>query len=207
MDKKERTISVLQGNKIVPVVVIEDVANAVPLAEALLKGGCNIMEVTMRTEAAIPALEAIRAALPHMIVGMGTVTNKDMYKKAEYYGAQFIVSPGSSSELLSHAQDNGLPFLPGVMTSSEIMVAREYGFLVQKFFPAALAGGISAIKTFGSVYGDVLFFPTGGITGVNYRDYLAEKNIIALGGTWIATKDDVSKGNWAQITARVQALK
>lgn len=206
MYKIQNSLKFLGSNKVVPVVVIDDAADAVPLAAALKKGGCNIMEITMRTAAAIPALKAIRAVEPEMIIGMGTVTNVEMFKQAVFWGAEFIVSPGSSEELFKHAADYGVTYVPGVMTSSEIMVAREYGFLLQKFFPAALAGGISALKTYASVYADVLFFPTGGITGDNYQDYLSLNNVSALGGTWIAKREDIAGKQWDKITARLEML-
>ena len=175
-----------------------------PLAWTLKENGCNIIEITLRTAAALPALKLIKAAGIEIILGLGTVTTAEEFRRAVDSGAEFVVSPGSSQELLEYGAAQTVPYLPGVMTSSEILQARAYGYHIQKFFPAALAGGIGGLKTYGSVYSDVLFCPTGGITGENYPEYLALKNVVALGGTWIAKQDDIVNRQWTDIAARVQ---
>ena len=197
-------LQTLKNNPVIPVVVIENELDAVSLARTLKDNGCNIIEITLRTKAALPALRLIKAAKIEIIIGIGTVTSADEFRQAVDAGAAFIVSPGSSEELLEYGAAQTVPYLPGVMTSSEILQARAYGYCLQKFFPATLAGGIGGLKTYGSVYSDVLFCPTGGITGENYRDFLALKNVVALGGTWIAKPEDVANGSWEAIAKRVQ---
>ena len=194
----------LKNNPVIPVVVIENELDAVSLARTLKDNGCNIIEITLRTKAALPALRLIKAAKIEIIIGIGTVTSADEFRQAVDAGAAFIVSPGSSEELLEYGAAQTVPYLPGVMTSSDSLQARADGYCVQKFFPATLAGGIGGLQTYGSVYSDVLFCPTGGITGENYRDFLALKNVVALGGTWIAKPEDVANGSWEAIAKRVQ---
>ena len=200
----EEFLKTLRDNPVIPVVVIDDERDAVPLAWTLKENGCNIIEITLRTAAALPALKLIKAAGIEIILGLGTVTTAEEFRRAVDSGAEFVVSPGSSQELLEYGAAQTVPYLPGVMTSSEILQARAYGYHIQKFFPAALAGGIGGLKTYGSVYSDVLFCPTGGITGENYPEYLALKNVVALGGTWIAKQDDIVNRQWTDIAARVQ---
>jgi 2-dehydro-3-deoxyphosphogluconate aldolase/(4S)-4-hydroxy-2-oxoglutarate aldolase len=142
-----------------------------------------------------------------MIVGAGTVCSLAQFAKMQDICVDFIVSPGSTPELLAAGRRSSIPYLPGVMTSSEILSVMNYGYQVLKFFPAALAGGLNALKTYGEVYTDVLFCPTGGITGANFREFLALKNVVALGGTWIAKKDLLAAGNWSEIAANARALR
>ncbi|MFA6076144.1 MAG: bifunctional 4-hydroxy-2-oxoglutarate aldolase/2-dehydro-3-deoxy-phosphogluconate aldolase [Negativicutes bacterium] len=204
MTDYKKFIAVLEANSVIPVVVIDNLEDTLPLADALINNGCNIIEITLRTAVGMQAIELLKRERPQMLTGAGTVCSKEQFLKMESIGVDFIVSPGSTPELLEVGASANIPYLPGVMTSSEILRAMNYGYKVLKFFPAALAGGIGGLKTYGSVYSDVLFCPTGGITGDNYKDFLALKNVVALGGTWLAKQEDIVNQQWADIAARVQ---
>lgn len=184
---------------VVPVLVIDDLAHAPRLAEALVAGGLPALEVTLRTPV---ALEAIRmmAEVPGGVVGAGTLLTPADVKAAKAAGAKFGVSPGATQRLLDACAEYELPLLPGAATASEVMVLLELGYTVQKFFPAEQSGGAAYLKSIGSPIPQVKFCPTGGITLKNARDYLGLSNILCVGGSWVAPKDAMLRGDWAAIT-------
>lgn len=184
---------------VVPVLVIDDIAHARPLAEALVKGGLPALEVTLRTGAALDAIRAM-AEVPGGVVGAGTLLTPADVKAAKAAGAMFGVSPGATERLLDACAEHDLPLLPGAATASEIMALLELGYSVQKFFPAEQAGGAAYLKSIGSPIPQVLFCPTGGISLKLAPDYLSLKNILCVGGSWVAPKDAMARGDWAAIT-------
>jgi len=192
---------------VVPVLVIDDVSQARPLAQALVAGGLPALEVTLRTSAALDAIRAM-AEVPGGVVGAGTLLTPADVKAAKAAGAKFGVSPGASDRLIAACEDEGLPLLPGAATASEIMALLEKGYTVQKFFPAEQAGGAAYLKSIGSPIPQVSFCPTGGISLKLAPDYLCLKNILCVGGSWVAPKDAMARGDWAAITtlAREAAL-
>lgn len=191
---------------VVPVLTIEHLAHAVPLAKALVAGGLTALEITLRTDAALAAIRAIRDAVPAAVPGVGTVVRASDFAAAAAAGAEFAVSPGFTAELAAAAQVQGaMPFLPGVSTASELMVATAAGFEVLKFFPAEPAGGVAALRALAGPFPDVRFCPTGGISADNAGDYLALPNVVAVGGSWVAPKDAVASGDWGRITALARA--
>lgn len=184
---------------VVPVLVIEDLSHARPLAEALVAGGLPALEVTLRTPCALDAIRAM-AEVPGGVVGAGTLLTPADVKAAKAAGATFGVSPGATERLLDACAEAGLPLLPGAATASEIMALLEKGYTVQKFFPAEQAGGAAYLKSIGSPIPQVKFCPTGGISLKNARDYLGLSNILCVGGSWVAPKEAMAKGDWAAIT-------
>ncbi|WP_283136956.1 bifunctional 4-hydroxy-2-oxoglutarate aldolase/2-dehydro-3-deoxy-phosphogluconate aldolase [Rhizohabitans arisaemae] len=178
-------MSLLDLAPVIPVVVIEEVTDAVPLAKALSDGGLPVIEVTLRTEAALPAIAAIRAELPDVMIGAGTIRNPADVATAMAAGARFLVSPGSTHILLDAMSASGLPFLPGAATASEAMVLAEHGVTELKFFPAEAAGGIKYLKSLAGPLPDIRFCPTGGIRPETAPDYLALPNVGCVGGTWL----------------------
>ncbi len=194
--------------RIIPVLTIERLADAVPLAKALVAGGARTLEVTLRTKVAVEAAKAIVAEVPEAIVGIGTILNPDDLARAEALGARFGISPGLTPELLKAAAASQLPFAPGIATASELMQALAYGFDVVKFFPAEQAGGIKALRALAGPFPNARFCPTGGIGAANAREWLAEPNVVAVGGSWLCPAAEVRSGNWAGITAMcAQTLK
>ena len=185
---------------VIPVIVIDRVEDALPLAEALLAGGVKVLEVTLRTAAALPAIEAIARQLPEAVVGVGTVLNADDARRASEAGARFAVSPGYTSEVGSACKGLNLPLLPGVATSSEIMAALADGFSFLKLFPAEAVSGIPLLKSWASPFGQVSFCPTGGISLQTAPDYLALPNVLCVGGSWLTPKEAVAKRDWNTIT-------
>ena len=175
---------------VVPVVVIEDVEDAVPLAEALVRGGLPAIEVTLRTDAALAAIERIAAEVEGAVVGAGTVTTSRQVEEVLAAGARFLVSPGATPRLLDALQSSGVPFLPGVATASEIVALLEREITYAKLFPAEIVGGIKALKAFAGPFPQVRFCPTGGINAGNAADYLAQPNVACVGGSWM-TRGDV----------------
>ncbi len=184
---------------VIPVLVIEDATHAAPLAEALIAGGLPVLEVTLRTPAALDAIAAM-SGVPGGIVGAGTVLTPDDVRAAQDAGAQFAVSPGATDRLLDACEAAGLPILPGAATASEAMRLLERGYGVQKFFPASAIGGAPALKALGGPLPQVRFCPTGGIDTANAADYLALDNVLCVGGSWVAPRQLVQKGEWAAIT-------
>lgn len=185
---------------VVPVVVIEDAAKAVPVAQALVAGGLPIIEVTMRTAAAADAISAISAEVPDVLVGAGTVLSAEHARTIVAAGAKFIVSPGLHDDVVFAANDLSVPVIPGVATASEAQRAWNVGLRILKFFPAGQAGGISMIKTLAAVFRDVQFLPTGGVSAKNLRDYLEVPAVLACGGSWLAPADAVKNGDFDRIT-------
>ena len=193
-------IDIASHGPVIPVIVIDRVEDALPLAEALLAGGVKVLEVTLRTAAGLPAIEAIARNLPEAVVGVGTVLNADDARRASEAGARFAVSPGYTSEVGGACKDLNLPLLPGVATSSEIMAALADGFSFLKLFPAEAAGGIPLLKAWASPFGQVSFCPTGGISQVTAPNYLALPNVRCVGGSWLTPADAMRQGDWARIT-------
>jgi len=183
---------------VIPVIVIDDAETAVPLAQALLRGGLRVLEVTLRTPAALDALRAM-ARLADAIVGAGTVLNEAQYDEAIAAGARFVVSPGLTDSLASVATRRSVPLLPGTATASDVMRARDAGFRRLKLFPAGSVGGIATLKAFASVFADVRFCPTGGITADSAANYLAQKNVACVGGSWLTPADAVAARDWTRI--------
>jgi 2-dehydro-3-deoxyphosphogluconate aldolase / (4S)-4-hydroxy-2-oxoglutarate aldolase len=186
---------------LIPVLVIEDAAHAVPLARALVAGGIAAVEITLRSAVAVEAIERIAADVPDATVGAGTVLDAAQFPALRRAGAQFAVSPGATDAFYEAAHGADLPYLPAVATASDIMRGRERGYRRFKFFPAERAGGIAALKDFAGPFPDILFCPTGGIGEKNVADYLAQPNVFAVGGSWLAPADKVKAGDWAAITA------
>ncbi|MCW1919543.1 bifunctional 4-hydroxy-2-oxoglutarate aldolase/2-dehydro-3-deoxy-phosphogluconate aldolase [Rhodobacter sp. KR11] len=194
---------------VVPVIVVEDLAHAAPLARALVAGGLPALEVTLRTPAALEAIRAM-ADVEGGVVGAGTLLTPADVKAAKAAGAKFGVSPGATDRLLDACAEYDLPLLPGAATASEIMALLEKGYTVQKFFPAEQAGGAPYLKSIGSPIPQVKFCPTGGISLKNARDYLGLSNILCVGGSWVVPKDALARGDWAEVTrlaAEARALR
>lgn len=185
---------------VVPVLVIADAAHAANLARALVAGGLPALEVTLRTPAALDAIRAM-AEEPGGVVGAGTLLTPADVKAAKAAGARFGVSPGATDRIIGACEDEGLPLLPGAVTATEVMVLLEKGFTVQKFFPAESSGGAAALKALGAPIPQVGFCPTGGIGPANVADYLGQKNILCVGGSWVAPADAVAAGDWTRIEA------
>jgi 2-dehydro-3-deoxyphosphogluconate aldolase/(4S)-4-hydroxy-2-oxoglutarate aldolase len=193
--------------RIVPVLTIETVEQAVPLARALVDGGLPVLEVTLRTPAAAEAARAIMAELPQAIVGLGTLLAPSDVDLAVELGVRFIVSPGTTPALLAAAGQSALPFLPGIATASEAMAAKAAGFTLLKFFPAEAAGGIAWLKGIAGPLPELRFCPTGGIGESNLATYLALPNVIAAGGSWMVPKAEVAAGAWARIAERARQAR
>jgi 2-dehydro-3-deoxyphosphogluconate aldolase / (4S)-4-hydroxy-2-oxoglutarate aldolase len=199
--KHEKLAALFERATIIPVLTIDRVEDAVPLARALVAGGVRVLEVTLRTPVAIEAAKAIIAEVPDAIVGIGTILNADDLARAEALGAVFGISPGATPELLKAAAASDLPFAPGIVTASELMQARAHGFNLVKFFPAEPSGGIRTLRALAGPFPDTRFCPTGGIGDANAAAWLAEPNVVAVGGSWICPAGDIRSGNWAGITA------
>lgn len=199
-EKTDKLLSILKLQPVVPVLVIEDAASAVPLARALVAGGLKAIEITLRTPAALDAIRAVAAEVEGAVTGAGTILGADQYEEAVKAGSQFIVSPGTTGELLDAADDSDVPLLPGAATASEVMALRDEGYNVLKFFPAEQAGGAAYLKSLSSPLAGTYFCPTGGISLKNANDYLSLPNVVCVGGSWVAPKDLVLKGDWAGIT-------
>ena len=188
-------------SRVVPVVVLQEAAHAVPLARALLAGGIDVIEITLRTPCALDAIAAVARDVPEMQVGAGTLLTADDVRRARDAGARFGLSPGHSPSLLQAVAEAGLPFVPGVMTPGEVMAAREAGYQLMKLFPATVAGGLDMLKALASPFGDVRFCPTGGVNLDNLAGFLAQPNVALVGGSWLAPSAALRAGDWGQITA------
>ncbi|MBL0122317.1 MAG: bifunctional 4-hydroxy-2-oxoglutarate aldolase/2-dehydro-3-deoxy-phosphogluconate aldolase [Betaproteobacteria bacterium] len=196
---------ILAASPVMPVIVLDRVGDAIPLADALVSGGIRVLEVTLRTPAALGCVRAIRAAVPHAIVGVGTITNIAEMNAARDAGAQFGVSPGTTRSLLAHASTSGFPFLPGSMTPSDVMRALDAGFTAMKLFPARQAGGVEMLKALGGPFPQVVFCPTGGIDADSAAAYLALPNVACVGGSWLSPAALIAEKNWDEISRRAQA--
>jgi 2-dehydro-3-deoxyphosphogluconate aldolase / (4S)-4-hydroxy-2-oxoglutarate aldolase len=192
---------VMRIGPVIPVLTVSNLAHAAPLASALVEGGLKALEVTLRTPGAMEVVREMAKARPDAVVGAGTVLNPDALKRAVAAGARFIVSPGLTEALARAAEAEGVPLLAGIATASDIMRGLDLGLTRFKFFPAETSGGAPAIAAFAGPFGGIAFCPTGGITQESAPRYLAMKNVLCVGGAWVAPKDAVEAGDWARITA------
>lgn len=197
---QDKIIEVLQISPIVPVVVIENIKDAVPLAQSLIEGGIPIIEVTLRSSCALEAIELIAKNVPKMHVGAGTILNLTQLEQAQNRGAEFLISPGLTIKLLEHAKKKDMPLIPGVSSSSEVMQALELGYSALKFFPAEYCGGVKLLNAFNGPFKEVKFCPTGGISADNMRSYLNLENVLCVGGSWLTPKDLIQNKEWDKIT-------
>lgn len=198
-------LDIMRASPVIPVIAIDNIEHAVPLARALVAGGIRVLEVTLRTAHGLPAIRAMVEQVPDAIVGVGTLTQPEEFASARDAGAVFGVSPGLTAALVSGAKSSGLPLLPGVMTPSEVMAAREAGFRQLKLFPAVPAGGIGMLNAIAGPLPDVTFCPTGGVSQDSAAQFLACKNVACVGGSWLTPKDAMQAGDWTRITALAAA--
>lgn len=194
------TVAPSFSSRVVPVVVIHNVQHAVPMCQALLEGGIDVVEITLRTSAGLAAIEAVARSVPDMHVGAGTLTRAIEVPSVVNAGAQFALSPGCTTSLVEAVQHAGLPFIPGVATASEAMAAREWGYSLMKCFPAAQLGGIDILKAWAGPLPDIRFCPTGGVSVQNMRQFLALPQVAMVGGSWLTPTALLESGNWAGIT-------
>ncbi|WP_231168608.1 bifunctional 4-hydroxy-2-oxoglutarate aldolase/2-dehydro-3-deoxy-phosphogluconate aldolase [Helicobacter pylori] len=197
---QDKIIEVLQISPIVPVVVIEDIKDAVPLAQSLVEGGIYIIEVTLRSSCALEAIELIAKNVPKMRVGAGTILNPTQLEQAQNRGAEFLISPGLTIKLLEYAKKKDMPLIPGVSSSSEVMQASELGYNALKFFPAEYCGGVKLLDAFNGPFKGVKFCPTGGISADNMHSYLNLENVLCVGGSWLTPKNLIQNKEWDKIT-------
>ncbi|MFP6008156.1 bifunctional 4-hydroxy-2-oxoglutarate aldolase/2-dehydro-3-deoxy-phosphogluconate aldolase [Helicobacter pylori] len=197
---QDKIIEILQISPIVPVVVIENIKDAVPLAQSLIEGGIPIIEVTLRSSCALEAIELIAKNVPKMCVGAGTILNPTQLEQAQNRGAEFLISPGLTIKLLEHAKKKDMPLIPGVSSSSEVMQALELGYSTLKFFPAEYCGGVKLLNAFNGPFKGVKFCPTGGISADNMRSYLNLENVLCVGGSWLTPKNLIQNKEWDKIT-------
>lgn len=209
--QQNHLVALFKAAIVIPVLTIERIQDAVPLAHALVAGGVGTLEVTLRTSVAIEAARAIMAEVPEASVGIGTILNPADFTRVEKLGVAFAISPGLTPDLLKVATDSSLPFAPGIATASELMMALSHGFDVAKYFPAEQAGGIKGLRALAGPFPSVRFCPTGGVGEANAATWLAEPNVVAVGGSWLCPTAEIRAGNWAGITAicerTVKALK
>ncbi|WP_104690901.1 bifunctional 4-hydroxy-2-oxoglutarate aldolase/2-dehydro-3-deoxy-phosphogluconate aldolase [Helicobacter heilmannii] len=199
-----QAFDILNAGRIIPVMVVEEAKDAVPLARALVQGGIKVLEITLRTKEALEAIKNIAKKVPEAIVGAGTVLNPKDFKQALEAGAQFAISPGLTPALALAAKDCPIPLIPGVASGSEVMLALEHGLKALKFFPAQAAGGVAMLKSFAGPFSEVYFCPTGGISLENMGTYLKLPNVLCVGGSWLAPKELVQAKEWVQITQIAQ---
>jgi 2-dehydro-3-deoxyphosphogluconate aldolase/(4S)-4-hydroxy-2-oxoglutarate aldolase len=199
--QKKDVVAVLRGVPVIPVLIFDDVAAAVPTARALVAGGLPVLEITLRTPVARDCVRRIIAEVPDATVGVGTVLTPEQLRQSEEDGVAFAVSPGATARLLDAADDSAVPLLPGIATVSEAMTLAERGYDMLKFFPAEAIGGVNALRSFASPLPGLRFCPTGGITLAKAPDYLRLPNVVCVGGSWLAPSDAVKKGDWAAIQA------
>jgi len=196
----KRFEDLLGTTRIVPVITVQDAASAVPLAQALVAGGLPVLEVTLRTPAGLESVQRIAEAVPEAVIGAGTVTTPQQLRDARSAGAEFIVSPGCTTMLADAAANAGGVFLPGAVTASEVLGLIERGITMMKFFPAETSGGVAALKALGGPFPDIRFCPTGGIDLPRAHDYLALKNVVCIGGSWMVPADLIFDADWDAIT-------
>ncbi len=197
---QDKIIEILQISPIVPVVVIEDIKDAVPLVQSLVEGGIQIIEVTLRSSCALEAIELIAKNVPKMRVGAGTILNPTQLEQAQNRGAEFLISPGLTIKLLEYAKKKDMPLIPGVSSSSEVMQALELGYSALKFFPAEYCGGVKLLNAFNGPFKGVKFCPTGGISADNMHSYLNLENVLCVGGSWLTPKNLIQNKEWDKIT-------
>jgi 2-dehydro-3-deoxyphosphogluconate aldolase/(4S)-4-hydroxy-2-oxoglutarate aldolase len=198
-------LDTLEECRVLPVVTSRDVGSTLRLAEALAKGGMKAIEVTLRSESALESIRELKVALPDLLVAAGTVTNEWELEAALAAGADFVLSPGSTPQLLKVADQRNVDFVPGVATASEIMVGLDHGYSCFKLFPAVAAGGKSLLKSFGGPFPSVRFCPTGGLNPENFREYLALSNVVCCGGSWMVGSDLIDNGNWQEVETLARA--
>jgi len=198
-------IQILSHGPVIPVIVINQLAQAVPLARALVAGGIPVLEITLRTSCALDAIRLIAEHVPEALVGAGTVINGQQLAEVTAAGAQFALSPGISDNLLQAAQVGSIPLIPGVSSASELMLGMEYGLQAFKFFPAEANGGTAALQAIAGPFPDVRFCPTGGISLANYRQYLALDNVLCVGGSWLTPAAALANDDYAAITQLARA--
>ncbi|GAA8891788.1 bifunctional 4-hydroxy-2-oxoglutarate aldolase/2-dehydro-3-deoxy-phosphogluconate aldolase [Helicobacter pylori] len=197
---QDKIIEVLQISPIIPVVVIENIKDAVPLAQSLAEGGIHVIEVTLRSSCALEAIELIAKNVPKMRVGAGTILNPTQLEQAQNRGAEFLISPGLTIKLLEYAKKKDMPLIPGVSSSSEVMQALEFGYSALKFFPAEYCGGVKLLNAFNGPFKGVKFCPTGGISADNMHSYLNLENVLCVGGSWLTPKNLIQNKEWDKIT-------
>ncbi len=200
--RRSQLAAVLALGPIIPVITIDRLEDAVPLARALVAGGVRLLEITLRTPAGLAGAEAIIRQVPDAVVGIGTVLTPSALRRAEGLGARFALSPGATPALLDAAAEAGIPFMPGIATASELMEATARGFDTAKFFPATSAGGLAYLKALAGPFPQARFCPTGGLTEQNAADWLAQPNVVAVGGSWLTPAAEVAAGQWDAITTR-----
>ncbi len=200
-DQPLSALDVMRDAPVIPVIVLHDVKDAVPLARALVAGGIRMLEVTLRTREALECIEIIAKEVPEAVAGAGTIRSAADAQASALAGAKFGVSPGYTRAVGKACHDLGLPLLPGVATGSEIMLAQEDGLTELKFFPAMQAGGLAMLKAWQGPFGDVKFCPTGGVTAANAPEFLALSNVACVGGSWIVPTDAIAAGDWGRIEA------
>ncbi len=198
---KRAPLEVLHAGPVIPVMVIKQVEHAVPLAQALCKGGIRVLEITLRTEVAVEAIRRISREVPEAIVGAGTVTSPQDLDEVTEAGAVFAISPGLTPSLLAAAVQGPIALIPGISTVSEMMFGMEMGYTDFKFFPAEAAGGVPMLKSIGGPFPQITFCPTGGVSPANYHEYLALNNVACVGGSWLAPLDAVEQEDWQKVTA------
>jgi len=196
----------MNASPVIPVMVINNLEHAVPLAHALVEGGLKVLEITLRTPVALEAIRSIKAEVPNAIVGAGTIINIDTLNQAIDAGSEFLVSPGVTNSLINHAINSGVPILPGVATPSEAMKLMEKGITAMKFFPAEAAGGVPMLKSIGGPLPQITFCPTGGINPENAKQYLALNNVACIGGSWMAPANLVDAEDWDEIKKRAEQV-
>ncbi|CAK8715008.1 2-dehydro-3-deoxy-phosphogluconate aldolase [Candidatus Electrothrix aarhusensis] len=197
-------LEVLKNGPVIPVIVIRNPDHAVPLAQALLAGGIRVLEITLRSDAALESIRRIRSEVPNALVGAGTVLSGQELQAVAKAGGYFAISPGLTHNLLAAARQESIPLIPGVASASELMLALEAGLTELKFFPAQAAGGVEMLKSFNSPFPQVTFCPTGGITLQNYKEYLSLKNVACVGGSWLVPADKIEQREWSAITRLAQ---
>ncbi len=197
---QDKIIEILKISPIVPVVVIENIKDAVPLAQSLIEGGIHIIEVTLRSSCALEAIELIAKNVSKMRVGAGTILNPTQLEQAQNRGAEFLISPGLTIKLLEYAKKKDMPLIPGVSSSSEVMQALELGYNALKFFPAEYCGGVKLLNAFNGPFKGVKFCPTGGISTDNMHSYLNLENVLCVGGSWLTPKNLIQNKEWDKIT-------
>jgi len=207
ISRHQKIRHIMQQAPVVPVLVIHDLSVAVPLAKALVAGGLTVLEITLRSDCALKAIEQIQRNVPDAIVGAGTITNDKQLKQLDELNVPFAVSPGLTPSLLAGAEHHSVALLPGVANASQIMLGMEYGYQNFKFFPAAVSGGIPALKAFSGPFPALQFCPTGGISATNFKGYLALDNVSCVGGTWVAPSDLIAAQRWDDISELAAATQ
>ena len=198
---------IFSHSRIIPVIQITHLDDAIPLAQALVNGGLKVLEITLRSDVAVDAIEAIANHVEGALVGAGTVLNRQQFDAVVNAGAQFVISPGSSDELYNAAAGSSVPLIPGVATASEVMTGLSHGYSRFKFFPAVAAGGLTMLKAWQSPFADARFCPTGGITPTTATDFLIQSNVMGIGGSWMLKPELIEAGNWDALEALARDAK